>query len=351
MREAWLSAFSDDARTVSVREAPEPTPGDGQIRVRMKLAPINPSDFNYINGTYFNALSPLVWNRGVAEPTFAPGGDRCPKPPYGLGVEGVGIVDAAGKGWLARRLVGKRVALAAGPPDGTWKQVALVDAKRAFPVPKSMSDDDASSFFVNPMTALVMVRRVLAVRRGATLMLTAAGSALGGMVRKLAELDGFVVINIVRSEAGAERLRQRGAQHVIATAQGDLVDAVHAVAPQGAGYALDCVGGRVGSQVLQCLKPNGHMLSYGSLSGEPLSFSPRDILMGRHKLEGFYLPDWLGGLSLPRRMRLVAQTASLIMDGTLGTPVAQTFALSDLSEALRVASSPGRAGKILLRLG
>ena len=77
------------------------------------MAPVNPSDFNYINGTYERAFARMIWNRGVERPT-GPAGDPAPAPPYSLGVEGVGIVEASGGGLLARRLVGKRVAMVPG---------------------------------------------------------------------------------------------------------------------------------------------------------------------------------------------------------------------------------------------
>ena len=144
----------------------------------MRMAPVNPSDFNYIDGTYQRALGRLIWNLGQDTPTAQPGAERFAMPPYAVGVEGVGVVEESGGGLLGRRLVGKRVAVVSGPPHGTWQEETLIDAKRAFPVPRGLSDAQACSFFVNPLTALVLVRHVLRVPRGATLLQTAAGSAL-----------------------------------------------------------------------------------------------------------------------------------------------------------------------------
>ena len=75
-------------------------------------------------------------------------------------------MEESGGGLLGRRLVGRRVAVVGGPPNGTWQEQTLIDAKRAFPVPRSLSDAEACSFFVNPLTALIMVRHVLQVPRG-----------------------------------------------------------------------------------------------------------------------------------------------------------------------------------------
>jgi NADPH:quinone reductase-like Zn-dependent oxidoreductase len=349
MKAAMIDAHTDDVSAVLVRDVPVPTPGRGQVRVRMRMAPVNPSDFNYINGTYERAFARMIWNRGVERPT-GPAGDPAPAPPYSLGVEGVGIVEASGGGLLARRLVGKRVAVVGGPPHGTWQEQTLIDARRAFPVPRALSDAQACSFFVNPLTALIMVRHVLQVPRGAVVLQTAAGSALGQMVRNLGRADGFRVINVVRSRAGAERLAKDGAKYVIATEDQDLLEAVHRYFPGGVQFVLDCVGGTTASEALRTLAPGGRMVCYGTLSPEPISLAPRDLMMPMTSVEGFYLAAYLANRSLFQRIALVRTTAKLIASGVLGTSVEQTYGLGELRTALEHARRPGRRGKILLAL-
>ena len=255
MKSAAIDSFSDDASTVEVREVAPPKPGPGQVRVRMRMAPVSPSDFNYIDGIYERSFARLIWNRDAERPTDRPGSDVFPRPPYSLGVEGVGVVEESGGGFLGKRLVGKRVAVVSGPPNGTWQEQTLIDARRAFPVPRSLSDAEACSFFVNPLTALVLVRHVLQVPSGAVLLQTAAGSALSQMVRNLAREDGFRVIDVVRSRAGADRLKQGNSKYVVALEDEDLLEAVHRIAPGGVDYVLDCVGGATGSNVLRTLAP------------------------------------------------------------------------------------------------
>ena len=350
MKSAMIDAHTDDPSAVEVRDVPVPKPSRGQVRVRMRMAPINPSDFNYINGTYERAFARMIWNRGVDRPT-GPTGDPAPAPPYSLGVEGVGIVEESGGGFLGGRLVGKRVAVVGGPPHGTWQEQTLIDARRAFPVPRSLSDAEACSFFINPLTALIMVRHVLRVPRGAVLLQTAAGSALCQMVRNLGREDGFRVINVVRSRAGAERLKEEGAKYVIALEDRDLLEAVHGYVPGGVQCVLDCVGGTTGSDALRTLAPGGRMVCYGTLSPEPISLPPRDIMMPMTSVEGFYLPAYLGTRSVLQRFALVRTTAKLIANGVLGTNVAETYDLARIHAALEHARRPGRTGKVLLRLG
>lgn len=348
MKSAAIDAFTDDPGAVQVRDVPSPKPGPGQVRVRMRMAPVNPSDFNYIDGIYSRSFARMIWNHGADRPTDLPGSDPFPEPPYALGVEGVGVVEESGGGFLGKRLVGKRVAVVSGPPNGTWQEETLIDARRAFPVPRSLTDAQACSFFVNPLTALVLVRHLLQVERGALLLQTAAGSALSQMVRNLAHEDGFRVIDVVRSRAGAERLKQGNSQAVIALEDEDLLDAVHRLAPGGVEYVLDCVGGTTGSTALRTLAPRGRMVCYGTLSTEPISLPPRDILMPMTSIEGFYLAAYLANRTLFQRIGLVRKTAKLIENGVLGTSVEQTYRLDDLQSALAHARRPGRAGKVLL---
>jgi NADPH2:quinone reductase len=347
MKAAMIDAHTGDLAAVQVRDVEVPKPGRGQLRVRMRMAPVNPSDFNYINGTYEQAFARMIWNRKVERPT-GPDGIPAPAPPYSLGVEGVGIVEESGGGLLGRRLVGKRVAVVSGPPHGTWQEQTLIDAKRAFPVPRSLTDAQACSFFVNPLTALIMLRHVLQVPRGAVVLQTAAGSALCQMVRNLGRADGFRVINVVRSRAGAERLKESGAKYVIALEDQDLLEAVHGYTPGGVQYVLDCVGGATASQALRTLAPGGRMICYGTLSPEPISLPPRDIMMPMTTVEGFYLAAYLANRSLFQRIGLVRNTAKLIASGVLGTSVERSYPLDDIHTALDHARRPGRTGKILL---
>lgn len=351
MKSARIDAFSEDPGTVEVRDVPVPSPGDGQVRVRMRMAPVNPSDFNYMDGIYERSFARLIWNLGAERPTDSPGStEPFARPPYALGVEGVGIVEESGGGFLGKRLVGKRVAVVSGPPNGTWQEQTLIDARRAFPVPRSLSDAQACSFFVNPLTALVLVRHVLQVPRGSVLLQTAAGSALSQMVRNLAREDGFRVVDVVRSRAGAERLKRGDSKYVVALEDENLLEAVHRIVPEGVDYVLDCVGGATGTEVLRALTPGGRMICYGTLSREPISLPPRDIMMPMTSVEGFYLSAYLAKRTLFQRLGLVRRTAKLIESGVLGTPVEQTYRLDQLHAALEHARRPGRAGKILLDL-
>src|SRR5438874_350033 len=219
MKAIVFEQFGDPAEVLQVREVPVPEPGPGQVRVRMLASPINPSDLLMVRGQY----------------------GRQPALPCTPGFEGVGVVEE-GHGLLARRVLGRRVAVPNGTGSGNWQEKVVVPALQAVPVPQALSDEQAATFFVNPASALVMTRHVLRVPRGAWLLQTAAGSALGRMVIRLGKVHGFRTLNVVRRREQAEELLRLGGTAVVATNDEALEERVRALTG-GAGvpFALDAV--------------------------------------------------------------------------------------------------------------
>jgi len=280
---------------VNVEEVEPINPGRGQVRVRMLYSPVNPSDHNFIHGTYSDALGRLAWNHGQDRFTFDPERkEPIATPPYTLGGEGIGMVEAHGGGFMAKRLMGKRVAVAAGPPQGTWQESVVVDARRALSLPENVSDQQGSMFFVNPISACVMVHKVLQVQRGGVLLQTGAAGAVGQMVIALSKRTGFKTINLVRSEAGAQTVRELGGDYVIFEQDRDMRRQIlTASGGKGVQYALDCVGGDLLSSLFSVLTVQGKMLLYGTLGGASSSLMSRDLMMPMASVNGFLLPAWL----------------------------------------------------------
>src|SRR5438132_8658236 len=193
MQAVVFEKFGEPAEVLRSCDVPAPDPGPGEVRVRMLAAPVNPSDLLTVRGQYA----------------------RLPKLPSTPGFEGVGIVESAGRGLWGRFLVGKRVA-ALSSPTGSWAELALVSARQAIPLSDALPLEQAAMFFVNPATAYIMTRRVLAVPAGEWLLQTAAGSALGRMVIRLGKRFGFRTINVIRRPEQAAELKALGADVIIA---------------------------------------------------------------------------------------------------------------------------------------
>lgn len=352
MKAARIEAFTEDLSQIRIEDVPVPQPGPGQVRVKMLYSPVNPSDLNFVWGTYHQALGRAIWNHGKSDVYFDPARKNpCPTPPYALGGEGVGVVDACGSGFLAKRLAGKRVAVVSGPPQGTWQEYTIAEAKRCVALPPSVSDRQAAMFFVNPLSAYIMVQEVLRVKRGAWLLQTAAGSALGKGVVRMGRRYGFKTINVVRSDANTAELKKLGADVVIETDKQDLLTEVARVTNgQGAAYALDCVGGELAEQVVRCLSLAGHMLVYGTLAKAPIRLPSRDLMMPVSHLSGFFVSNWLLQQSPLKLLGILRQVKKLVVAGDFDTEVSDIFDLDDIHKALAAATTAGRTGKAMLRL-
>src|SRR3972149_3926246 len=178
MRAVQLRAYDGKPDSVVVAELPMPHPGPGRVLVRVAASPINPSDLMFIRGLYgFKKALPVV-----------------------PGFEGSGTVVVAGGGLIARLLAGRRVACAAASPelrDGTWAEYMVTAARLAVPLRRDTDLEQAAMMLVNPLSAWALVD--IARRAGhRAVVQTAAASALGRMVVRLAGRFGLAVINIVR---------------------------------------------------------------------------------------------------------------------------------------------------------
>lgn len=329
MRAIVFEKFGQPAEVLQVRDAPVPEPGPGQVRVRMLAAPVNPSDLLTVRGQYA----------------------RLPKLPATPGFEGVGIVESAGPGLIGKLLIGKRVA-ALNSSTGSWAEFAVVSARLAIPLSKRLPLEQAAMFFVNPATAYIMTRKVLAVPAGEWLLQTAAGSALGRMIIRLGKRYGFRTINVVRRAEQAAELKALGGDIVLVESPGNLGEQLRAATGgTGVRYAVDPVGGATGSAVVGCLAPGGRLLVYGTLSGEPMSLSPRELIATSATIEGFWLGHWMDRQNLIGKIALVRTLTNLILEGILVSEVGDSYPLERIAEAVTTAEKVGRGGKVLLKIG
>lgn len=328
MKAAVFERFGEPAEVLQVRDVPEPHPGPGQVRVRMILSPVNPSDMLVVRGRY-----------GVL-----------PSLPSTPGFEGVGVVDEVGPGLLGRLVKGKRV-LAINSAGGNWAEYAIIPARQARPIADDIPDEQAAAAFVNPTTVLALVRHVLKVKRGEWLLQSAAGSTLGRMVIKLSRRDGFKTLNVVRRREAIDELRALGGDVVISSSDGPIDEQVRRiVGSDGVRHAIDPVGGETGAAVFRSLAPEGRLILYGTLSGEPIPVDPRLVISGQRTIEGFWLGHWMRARSIPASLLVFREVASMIRQGVLASEIGRTYPLAELREAVKEADAVGRHGKILLRL-
>jgi NADPH:quinone reductase len=148
-----------------------------------------------------------------------------------------------------------------------------------------------------------------------------------------------------------EELKKLGADHVIVEGDGPIPEQVRKLVPEGVRFALDPVSGATGSGVIAALAEGGRCLIYGSLTDEPVSAHPRLFIGNNIRVEGFWLGLWArrqGALTL---LKLFRRVRALMREGVFQTQVAATYPLEEVQKAVEHAVTPGKGGKVLLRIG
>jgi len=327
MKSLVVREWGEPRDRLNIEESALPEPGWNEVRVRMVMAPINPSDLLMIRNRY----------------------GRQPALPCCPGFEGVGVVEA-GKGPLAWRVMGKRVAVIA-KDGGSWASHCVIPAIRAIPLAPEVPDEQAASFFVNPVTAWVMIRKLLRPPQGAWIGQTAAAGAVGQMIVRLGKDLGFKTLNIVRREEQGQILKGLGADQVIVGSGDELTEKIQlALGNEKLHAALDAVGGPTGASLIPALRRHGSLMIYGRLSGEPIPLHSGQLMAGMRKVESFWLSEWTQDQSKLTMWSTFRQVAAAMKKGVLQSPVGKVFPFEDFRSAVQEADRAGKDGKVLLRM-
>jgi NADPH:quinone reductase len=303
-----------------------PKPKPGQILVKMAAAPINPSDVLFIQGLY-----------GLNKPL-----------PIVPGLEGSGLVVAAGKGFLAKQLIGRRVACSGlGSGDGTWGEYVVLDATGCIAVSADVSDEQAASMFVNPWTAIAL-SEVARKGRHPAIVLTAGASQLARMMLRLSQPKGAPIIHIVRNAAQVQLLKSLGAKEVIDSSSPDFQGRLAADCDRlKATIAFDAVAGDMTGILARAMPQRSRIVVYGSLASQSCRVKVNNLLFGETTLEGFWLNHWLAEKNLLQQLFLGKRTEKLL-SSVIKTEVRERLPLAEIRQALKLSITNATGGKILL---
>lgn len=321
MRAVTYASFGDPSIVLEAQERPVPEPAAGQARVRMTRAPIHNHDLWTIRGSY---------------------GQRPPLPAIG-GTEGAGVVDAVGEG-VTNVKVGDRVA---GFAAGTWCEQFVTHAAGLVPLPDSISDDVGCQLVAMPLSALALLDSYGALAPD-YIVQNAANGAVGKTLAKVARARGKNVVNLVRSDEAVKELEKHGIPGAISTAHPDWRDKVRAAVGDGRiRAAIDSIGGKASGQICSLLASGGKLVSFGSMSGEPMELESGPFIFKQVVLEGFWLSKQ-NALPPEKSRAMVGELVKLASSGVLELPVAGVFPLERAREAAIASASAGRGGKVLL---
>lgn len=326
MQALELRTTDGGPEALAFAEVPVPRPGRGEVLVKVAAAPVNPSDLMFLKGLY-----------GVSRPL-----------PTVPGFEGAGTVVASGGGLAARLLQGRRVAVAASERGGgTWAEYVCVPAAHAVPLRRQVGFEQGATLIVNPLTAWAIVS---IARRGGhrALVQTAAASALGRMVVRLARRRGIETVNVVRRAEQAELLRDDGVEHVLDSSSpafaSDLERTCRSLVVS---LAFDAVAGESTSALARALPAGARIVVYGALSEAACQLHPGDLIFRGVSVEGLWLSRWLRAQSPIKRLLLARRVQRLLGDD-LATAVRERVRLRHGKDAILRYAAAMSGGKVLL---
>jgi NADPH:quinone reductase-like Zn-dependent oxidoreductase len=318
MRAIHLTAFGNPAQGLEFVQIQEPAaPGPGQALIGVEFSPIDLSDLLVVSGAYpFRPSLPSV-----------------------IGNEGVGRILAVGPG-VDNVVVGDRVLT---PLYGlAWAERIVAPAEGLFALPADVDPQQLAMLTINPPTAGLLLSEFVDLADGDWVVQNAANSGVGRAVIAFAKARGFKTINLVRRTELIDELEALGGDLVsVDTPEGlNLAkDALGAADPR---LAIDGVGGPSAATLINLLGRDGTLVAYAALGKAPIAISAMALIFKRISVRGFFLSDPEHAAKIAP---LIVEAAELLRSGRLHAPVAATYPLSAIKDAV---AHVQRGGKVLL---
>ena len=290
---------------LEVVDLPDPHPGPGQVRIAVRAAGVNPSDWKKRKGLMDSEL------------------------PQTMGYEAAGVVDELGEG-VADVAVGDRVF---GFSAEGAAQAELAVLSWYAPIPPSLDFPGAAALPAAIETATRALDQLASGGKsgtGSTLLINGASGSVGSAAVQLAVVRGARVIGTA-SPANHEYLRSLGAEPVAYGA--GLAGRVRVLAPDGVDVALDVAGSGVLPELIELAGGPEHVVTiadFGGAQEHGVRFSSGDAGRAVYALAGI---------------------GELIESGRFSLPVAQTFPLAEIAAAHRVSEDGHVRGKLVLVIG
>lgn len=326
MRAAWYTKLGSAQDVLEVGEREVPSPGPGEVRVRLRASGVNPVDVKRRAGGRGGMGSELV------VPHF----------------DGAGVIDEVGDGVDSGRL-GNRVWVYEaqwGSNFGTAAEFATVPGSRAVALPANASFPEGACLGIPALTAHRCVYADGPVD-GHTVLVTGGAGAVGAYAIQCARLGGARVLATVSGDVKGRTARAAGADTVINYREEDVTARVMELTE---GEGLDRIvevemGGNLDASIAM-LKPNGVISAYAS-EGEPKPAVPFYTLLYKNLTLRFELVFLMPEEA---KQRAVKDLTKWLTDGELRHTIADKFSLEDIAAAHEAVES-GPLGKVLLDLG
>jgi NADPH2:quinone reductase len=329
-----------DSSVLELRERSLPEPGEGEVRVKVAVSGVNPTDWKARAGGTYVALE--RW--------------RVPNQ------DGAGMVDAVGPDAVGLK-PGQRVWLwdvAYGSLEGTAQEYVVVPQRMAVPLPDGASFDDGASVGIPALTA----HRALTASEhgpaqlapgtlsGQTVLVTGGAGAVGHAAIQLAHWAGATVVATVSGDAKANLARKAGADVVVNYRSQDVAEEVRRIAPDGADVIVDVNAAANLSVDLHAIKSGGTIAIYAASSSDETLAVPVRQSMSKNVRFQFILTYTVTD---EQKAAAISAVTAALADDALGVgeehglPLTR-FRLEDTAQA-HDAVQQGTVGKVLIDVG
>jgi NADPH:quinone reductase len=308
---------------LTYEDIPVPAPGPGQLHVKQHAIGVNFVDAYFRAGLY-----------------PAPGGL-----PFVAGNEAAGEVIEIGPG-VSEFKRGDRVAYVQGP--GCYAAERVLPAERAVKLPANISYEQAAAVMLKGLTVQYLLRRTFKVEKGTNVLMHAAAGGVGLILCQWANHLGANVIGTVGSKEKADLARANGCHHTILYRDEDFVARVKEITGSKlCDVVYDGIGKTTFPASLDCIRPLGMFVSFGSASGQIDAFNI-NILQAKGSL--FATRPTLNTYAAKREdlLAMAADLFAVVGSGAVKVPINQKYALRDAAKAHRDLESRATTGSSIL---
>lgn len=324
MRGWQVSRLGDPADVLEFGERPDPSPGPGQVLVRVHAVACNFPDILVCQGKY----------------------QERPELPFTPGLEIAGEVVAAGEG--SRAAVGDRVLGTPPMGRGGYAELAVLDAACTFRWPDGMTAAQAAGLFVSHQTAVCALTRRGRLRAGETLLVHAAAGGVGSAAVQIGRALGARVIGTAGGVAKCEVVRGLGADEVVDYAAEDVVARVRELTGgRGADVIFDPVGGDIFDLSRRVVAFEGRILVIGFAGGRIADAPTNHVLVKNYEVVGVHW-GFYRAMDPSKVDEWQAVVEDLWATGAIDPLVSAELPLDRAPEALRLLGSRGTTGKVVL---
>jgi NADPH2:quinone reductase len=325
MRAAFYEKNGPACEVLSVAEVDTPRPGPGEVRVRLRVSGVNPSDVKAREGR----------TRKIGYPRVIPHSD------------GAGEIDMVGDGVPAGR-VGERVWVW----NAQWKRAfgtcadhVVLPAVLAVPLPGHVSYDAGACLGIPAMTAYHAVA-VSGAAKGKTVLVTGGAGGVGHYAIQFAKARGATVLTTISSDSKGKLALQAGADHVIDYKRENVGERVAVLTGKtGVDAVIEMDLAANAKLYPSVLRPRGHVVVYGTGSAEA-AIPAQVLLVNAMTIQFVYVYE----LTAEERAAAVSAITRMLQNKTLINNVALSLPLKDIVAAHEAVEQGKAMGNVVVTL-